>query len=200
MLVHGGVFVRDGALVRGPELDAQQTGYGPGYRLYECADGTWLALVLPDEVAWRRLEAEVGRLGEYTPLRTGADDGVAVAAERLLEVAFRAGSAVDWVARLRALGVPAEVVALRSRDEFRRGVLDDPVNRQLGRVAAFTDPSWGRFEQIGPLLRYGPGLPGGGPALHIPVVGEHSVEVLTELGFGSDEIDAWLAAKIVNRP
>ena len=31
--------------VRGPELDQQQTGYGPGYRIYECGDGNWLALV-----------------------------------------------------------------------------------------------------------------------------------------------------------
>jgi crotonobetainyl-CoA:carnitine CoA-transferase CaiB-like acyl-CoA transferase len=30
MLTHSGVFVRDGALVRGPSLDAKQTGYGPG--------------------------------------------------------------------------------------------------------------------------------------------------------------------------
>ena len=39
ILVHSGVFARDGELVRGPELDARQTGYGPGYRLYQGADG-----------------------------------------------------------------------------------------------------------------------------------------------------------------
>ena len=47
MLLQSGVFERDGSSVRGPQLDAQQTGYGPGYRIYECGDGDWVALVLP---------------------------------------------------------------------------------------------------------------------------------------------------------
>jgi crotonobetainyl-CoA:carnitine CoA-transferase CaiB-like acyl-CoA transferase len=34
MLLQSGVFLRDGEVVRGPELDADQTGYGPGYRIY----------------------------------------------------------------------------------------------------------------------------------------------------------------------
>jgi hypothetical protein len=49
------VFERDGELVRGPELDLRQTGYGPGYRIYSGGDGRWFALVLPDPEAWLRL-------------------------------------------------------------------------------------------------------------------------------------------------
>ena len=45
MLFHSGVFRRDGQVVRGPELDAGQTGYGPGYRIYRAGDGGWVALV-----------------------------------------------------------------------------------------------------------------------------------------------------------
>ena len=33
----------------------------------------------------------------------------------------------------------------------------------------------------------------------LPGVGEHTVEVLTELGFTPDEIDALLAAKVVRQ-
>jgi crotonobetainyl-CoA:carnitine CoA-transferase CaiB-like acyl-CoA transferase len=173
MLLHSGVFQRDGRVVRGPELDAGQTGYGPGYRLYEAGDDGWLALVVPDPEAWARLRS-------------------------LPEAAFASAPAADWVARLHALGVPAERVEAMDRDRYRRGILDDPVNRQLGRVVEYDTADWGHFEQIGPLLRCGPSV-AGGPALMLPGVGEHSAAVLTDLGFGADEIDALLAAKVVRQ-
>jgi crotonobetainyl-CoA:carnitine CoA-transferase CaiB-like acyl-CoA transferase len=201
MLLLSGVFQRDGASVRGPELDAEQTGYGPGYRIYECRDGGWLALVLPGRETWARVRAlpELASLPtEYAPLRGGTLDATARDAERVLERAFATAPAAEWVARLRELEVPVEAVEAMSRDEFRRSILDDPVNRQLGRVAMFETPEWGRFEQIGPLLRSGP-TPGGGPPLVLPGVGEHSRKVLGELGFGEDEVDALLAAKVARQ-
>jgi crotonobetainyl-CoA:carnitine CoA-transferase CaiB-like acyl-CoA transferase len=202
MLLQSGVFVRDGEVVHGPVLDRAQTGYGPGYRIYECSDSNWLALVVPDADAWRRLRAlpEAGALPEaYTPLRGGADDEVARAADAVLEEAFAAAPAEVWVTRLRDAEVPAVPVATMTRDEFRRGILDDPVNRQLGRVVAFPTAPWGDFEQIGPLLRCGPGA-AGGPPLLIPEVGEHSEEVLAGLGCTPAEIDALVDAGVVHRP
>ncbi|OHV39023.1 carnitine dehydratase [Pseudofrankia sp. EUN1h] len=207
MLLQSGSFLRDDALVAGPALDQAQTGYGPGYRLYQAGDGEWFALVLPDEQAWTRLRALLGggqppptggRLATYAPLRGGAHDAVAREVERLLEKAFASDPAADWVARLRAEGLLAEVVRPRSRDEFRRGILDDPLNRQLGRVAAYEVAEWGHFEQIGPLLRLGQ-PPSDGPTLALPGIGEHSVAVLSDLGFRAEDVDALLAAKIVRQ-
>jgi crotonobetainyl-CoA:carnitine CoA-transferase CaiB-like acyl-CoA transferase len=189
MLLHSGVFERDGDLVRGPALDSAQTGYGPGYRIYEAADG-WFALVIPDEAAWRRISAEVAALpAEYAPL--GADVPA-------LAAAFATAPAARWVERLRALGAYAEPIEDLDRDGFRRAVLDDPVNRRLGRVVAYETPDWGHFEQVGPLVKCGP-EPAAGPALMLPRIGEHTVEVLDGLGFGRDEIDALLAAKVARR-
>ena len=74
-----------------------------------------------------------------------------------------------------------------NRDEFRRGILDDPTNRALGRATAFETADWGHFEQIGPLLRRGP-VAGAGPRLMLPGIGEHTVEVLGELGFDDTSI------------
>jgi crotonobetainyl-CoA:carnitine CoA-transferase CaiB-like acyl-CoA transferase len=82
------------------------------------------------------------------------------------------------------------------RDQFRRAILDDPVNRQAGRVVAYHVEDWGHFEQIGPLIRCGP-EPAGRPRLMLPGIGEHSVEVLEHLGFGKEEIDALVDAKVV---
>jgi crotonobetainyl-CoA:carnitine CoA-transferase CaiB-like acyl-CoA transferase len=201
MLLHSGVFQRDGEIVRGPALDRDQTGYGPGYRLYRCADDTWLALVVPDADAWERLRSlpAVGDLPRYAPLRGGTGDEAARRAEVVLEAAFATASAPTWVDRAQVHGLLAEVVDDLDRDGFRRRILDDPVNRQLGRAVTYETADWGRFEQIGPLLRCGPGVTGG-PDLHLPGVGEHTVEVLTELGLSPDEVDALVEAGIVRHP
>ncbi len=134
----------------------------------------------------------------YAPLRGGDDDAVAREAETVLERAFGAAPAAEWVARLRSLAILVEPIASMDRDRFRRGILDDPFNRQLGRVAAYPTAEWGWFEQIGPLLRCGPDAEGG-PRLMLPGVGEHSLEVLAELGVGDDEARRLLAAKVVRQ-
>ncbi|CAO5154365.1 Carnitine dehydratase [Frankia sp. AiPs1] len=201
LLVQSGVFLRDGDCVRGPTLDGAQTGYGPGYRLYQGGDGGWFALVLADEAAWSRLRALPGAEGlpaAYAPLRGGAHDAQARQAETVLEQLFATASAAHWAARLRAAGLLVEPVDPLDRDAFRRRTLDDPVNRQLGRVVAYQVADWGHFEQIGPLARYGPAADGG-PALMLPGIGEHSVEVLAELGLPVADIDDLLATKTVRQ-
>jgi crotonobetainyl-CoA:carnitine CoA-transferase CaiB-like acyl-CoA transferase len=202
MLLQSGVYFRDGRCVRGPALDAAQTGYGPGYRIYPGGDGQWFALVLPDAAAWSRLRDLPGATelpATYAPLRGGSDDAVARRAETVLEAMFAAEPAAAWVARLRAAGLPAELVEPMDRDEFRRSILDDPVNRRLGRVASYETDDWGHFEQIGRLLRGGPSA-GAAPTPTLPGVGEHSVAVLSELGFTAQEIDGLLAAKVIRQP
>ncbi|MFI5045748.1 MAG: CoA transferase [Acidimicrobiia bacterium] len=205
MLLQSGVFQRDGEIVPGPQLDAAQTGYGPGYRIYECGDGDWLALVLPDEQSWERLRAVLSASvpsanlpAEYVPLRGGESDATARAAELDLEQVFASAPAGTWLERLRGAELLAERIRPTSRDEFRQSILDDPVNRQLGRVASYETAEWGWFEQIGPLLRTGPD-PGDGPPLLLPGIGEHTSEVLAELGFSDDEVAGLLAAKAVRQ-
>jgi crotonobetainyl-CoA:carnitine CoA-transferase CaiB-like acyl-CoA transferase len=201
ILLHSGVFWRDGELVRGPSLDRAQTGYGPGYRIYQCGDGNWFALVLPDEPAWRRLRSvpEAAALpAAYAPLRGGTADGTAREAEAVLEAAFATMPAARWTDRLRGLGLLAELIDPVNRDCFRRAILDDPVNRQLGRVVAYDTADWGHFEQIGPLVRTGP-ADSLGPPLMLPGVGEHTVEVLTGLGFSDEETGELLAAKVARQ-
>ena len=91
-----------------------------------------------------------------TPLCGGVSDAEARAAEQTLEAAFATAPAGQWVARLRGLGLLAELIEPADRDTFRRAILDDPVNRQLGRVVSYETADWGHFEQIGPLVRCGP--------------------------------------------
>src|SRR4029077_14968150 len=131
MLLQSGVYQRSGKVIRQPELDAGQTGYGPGYRLYECADRKCLAVVIRDTVAWERLASLpecAGLPADYVPLRRGCDDDIARSAEEVLQAAFASAPATMWPARLRELGVLAEVTEPIDRDQFRRRILDDPIN------------------------------------------------------------------------
>jgi crotonobetainyl-CoA:carnitine CoA-transferase CaiB-like acyl-CoA transferase len=134
----------------------------------------------------------------YAPLRSGAAADVAREAEDALAAAFGERPAAESVTELRRRGALAEPVTTPDRDGFRRGILDDPVNRELGRVVAYETADWGHFEQIGPLLRCGPDADGG-PALHLPGVGEHTTDALAALGFTPAEIAGFLDAKVARQ-
>jgi crotonobetainyl-CoA:carnitine CoA-transferase CaiB-like acyl-CoA transferase len=191
MLLQSGVYQRDGEVIAGPTLDGAQTGYGPGYRIYEAGDGKWFALVIPSADSWARIASYVDAETfppTYVPLRGGADDDVAREAEAALAAAFLTAPRDAWLDRLRDAGALVEEVVEMNRDEFRRGILDDPTNRAIGRVASYETDDWGHFEQIGPLLRRGPEA-GDGPRMMLPGIGEHTVEVLRELGFDDQSIN-----------
>jgi crotonobetainyl-CoA:carnitine CoA-transferase CaiB-like acyl-CoA transferase len=182
LLLTSRAHVAGGTPVEGPVLDAEQTGYGAAYRIYRCGDGAWLALAVPGAAAWaalRRVVAVDALPAEPPALRTRP--GERQPAEELLEAAFAARPAGEWAALLRAAGVPAEPVAEEDRTGFVARLLDDPVGRQLGRVASFAWGPRGRLEQPGFPLRLGPGHRPAAPGA-IPGLGEHTAEVLAAVG------------------
>jgi crotonobetainyl-CoA:carnitine CoA-transferase CaiB-like acyl-CoA transferase len=135
---------------------------------------------------------------EYTPLRLGANTETARSVESRLGEAFARAPASEWTDRLRASDLLVELVADMDRDGFRRALLDDALNRQLRRVVAYETEDWGVFEQIGPLMRCGPDA-GATPSLMLPGIGEHTIEVLRDLGCSGEEIDQLLARKIAHQ-
>lgn len=196
LLLHSDVFRRS-EVVRGPAVDAEQTGYGPGYRLYRTADESWIAVVLPGPGVWRAAADRLGVAAEgYTPLRSGEGAHAARDAGVAFADAIGRRDPGEVVPLLRAVGAYVEPVVEASRDQFRSGILDDEHNRDLGRVAAYTTPEWGTFEQIGPLLRVGP-EPRPGPVMRIPAVGQHSTEVLDMVGLDAVSVDALIAGGVV---
>ncbi|SEP10542.1 CoA transferase [Trujillonella endophytica] len=187
LTLKSGAFLAGDDVVVGPRVDAAETGYGAAYRIYRAGDGAWFALAAPDAAAWSALRRVVGVEGLSEcppPLRT------AVAGpqpdELLLESAFAARPAGEWVRELSAAGVPVEPVVEADRSAFVAGVVDDPVNRQRGRV---TDHVWGdlgRVEQPCLPPRLGP-EPQPRAAAGIPGLGEHTAEVLALLGFDAGQ-------------
>ncbi len=190
LMLASGAFVSGGRVVAGPELDADQLGYGATYRLYEGGDGRWLALAVPDADCWTRLVSAVSSAGEVglpaDPPPLGRPGGGRQPEELALEAGFRQRPAAVWVSDLRAAGVPCEEVPDADREAFVAGIVDDPVNRQLGRVVTYPWGERGRLDQPVFPPRFGP-VPRPGAAGSIPGLGEHTDEVLAEIGFSAEE-------------
>ena len=183
LTLKSGAFLRGDDVVGGPLLDGEQRGYGATYRIYQGADGAWFALAVPDAAAWERLRAVVGDDALPTsppPLRIGTD-GAAQPEELILERVFASKDAAAWVTALRDAEVPVEPVPTADRTAFIGAILDDPVNRQLGRVVTLEYGARGKLEQPAFPIRFGPAPRPAAPAM-IPGLGEHTDEMLETLG------------------
>jgi crotonobetainyl-CoA:carnitine CoA-transferase CaiB-like acyl-CoA transferase len=220
LLLKSGAVLHDGEPAGVPVVDEQQTGYGAAYRIYQGSDDAWFALAVPDAATWQRLREVVRPAfggtdptadptpdptadlpADPPPLRLNSQPATAGndAAEKVLEAAFRTGTAAAWAARLHAAGVPAEPVLDADRTAFVARALDDPVRRQLGRVVTFAWGARGRLEQTALPLAFGPGPAPHAPR-HIPGLGEHTGEVLTALGLSAGDQETLAAAGTIPGP
>jgi crotonobetainyl-CoA:carnitine CoA-transferase CaiB-like acyl-CoA transferase len=161
-------------------VDSGQHGLSSWYRLFECAQRTWifLAALSADEQAATIATLGVGGAGVDDP------DALTVA----LEQRFRARPAAGWFALLDAASVPVEVVD----EEFCRNVFDDPEARADQLIAETWSGAVGRFEDPGLLVHFSetPGVIQRGPSM----CGEHTRQLLAELGYSDVDIDACVEA------
>jgi crotonobetainyl-CoA:carnitine CoA-transferase CaiB-like acyl-CoA transferase len=153
------------------------------YQLFETADGRHLAIGTPNDQLFARLmqvlglDAHVGdaRFASYASRKAHEEALLA-----LVEPAVRARAARELEAALVAAGIPCALV-----NNFQE-VFDHPqiVAREVVREIAH--PRLGTMRATrNPVL-----LDHGSPAIarHAPVLGEHSREVLQELGYAPDAI------------
>jgi crotonobetainyl-CoA:carnitine CoA-transferase CaiB-like acyl-CoA transferase len=155
------------------------------YRLYE-TQGGWIQVAGVSDGAWAGLCRAVGRAELATDPR-GATAEARVqhraALEAELEEIFRTDTALRWRRRLDDAGVPAEIAVDTVDGE---SVLFDEENLRLGLVAEYDHPRFGRMRQVGSLIRFSetPGRIAGPP----PMAGQHTREILAELGYGAAAI------------
>ncbi|MFI5046687.1 MAG: CaiB/BaiF CoA transferase family protein [Acidimicrobiia bacterium] len=187
----------DGTPSRRPTLDREQLGLDALYRLYETQDG-WLQLAAVREEHWPALCRVLRRdaLLDDPRFATTADR-VARRPEltTLLAEAFLADKATNWRRALRAAGVPAEVSVDTWDGET---ILFDDELVRLGLVAEYEHPLLGRVRQFGNLITFSD-TPGH-PERATPMLGEHTREILGEVGYDDDAIDDLGARGVVNWP
>jgi crotonobetainyl-CoA:carnitine CoA-transferase CaiB-like acyl-CoA transferase len=175
----------DGTGFDRPRVDRLQFGFSATHRLYETSNG-WLCVVLAAAEHWDRLCAamrlESLSLDErFTMADARARNDEALA--ELLEARFRQRSAAEWFSVLDQAGVPCEICD----PGFALRLHDDPQFAQRQWVVSYQHPFVGKLDQIGlPFeLSDTPGRIQGPPL----VVGQHSREILAELGYSTQHID-----------
>jgi crotonobetainyl-CoA:carnitine CoA-transferase CaiB-like acyl-CoA transferase len=109
----------------------------------------------------------------------------------ILEAALRTETVAEWVRRLRAEGVLAAPV--RGYQEIAR----DADSRADGYIRRLDHPEKGEIETPGPFLHFSETPPD--VRACAPRVGQHSEEILREIGYTADEVERLLAERAACR-
>ncbi len=161
------------------------------YQLFETRDGHYLAIGTPNDGLFARFMQELGlaahlgdaRFASYAKRKANEDALLAI-----VEPAIRTRGAGELEAALMAAGVPCARVNT-FKDVFAhpqivaRGVVKEVEHPRLGKMRTTRNPVL--FDH-------------GGPAIdrHSPMLGEHSQEILRELGYSQAAIGDLVAAGV----
>jgi len=161
-------------------------------RLYQAMDGEWFYLLCTAEEHWQALCKAIG-MPELiddprfaTPAARRRHDKALTA---IMESSFLTTVANAWIGVLQAAGVPA--VACTGGD----AIFDDPHCEAIGVFIKQQDPLFGNVKLLGvtPQLSETPGR----VPRPSPLLGQHTEEVLRELGYSQAEIDELKAKRLV---
>jgi crotonobetainyl-CoA:carnitine CoA-transferase CaiB-like acyl-CoA transferase len=161
------------------------------YETFATSDGE-IAVAVGSERQWARFVEAVGmpEIGDDVRFAT---NGARVAHRHelrpLLGARFKEAGSADWLSRLEAAEVPCGplndlAAALASPQARARGVLVDVEHPALGMVRQVAPPF--ALSRTPASVRTAP-----------PLLGEHSAEILAELGYGSAEIEALRATGVI---
>jgi crotonobetainyl-CoA:carnitine CoA-transferase CaiB-like acyl-CoA transferase len=161
------------------------------YQLFETCDQRYLAFGTPNDALFAKLMQVLGleahltdpRFASYSKRKANEDTLIPI-----VEPAVRTRTAADLEAALMAVGVPCACVN-NFEDVFAhpqivaRNVMQEVDHPRLGRMRTTRNPVL--FDHDGPTIER-----------HAPMLGEHSAEVLAELGYSPARIAALVASGV----
>jgi len=169
----------------------QGSGFG-AYRAFECSDGRWVnigpsnrlwpitcrTLGLPELVDDPRFASPHARSQHRAELSD------------LIQAAFLQRSSSEWIAAFQAAGVPTGPIKTVAE------VLDeDPHVRAREMVVEVDHPIVGPMKTLGVPIKLS--ATPGGVTRPAPLLGQHTDEILAELGYSADEIIQLREAKAI---
>jgi crotonobetainyl-CoA:carnitine CoA-transferase CaiB-like acyl-CoA transferase len=191
-LLHGSLALQSGIVVDYPGKPVVLRE-NPTYRLYQAQDGRWFFLACGNQSFWVKLAKAVGLGHLQTDPRFSSWLSRMEHAQELLpilEQTFRSRPRAEWLAHLAAHDIPAAPV--QPLTEF----MDDPAVRHHDMIHEYDHPDVGRLRLMGQPLAFettrtrDPGPP--------PTLGQHTDEVLGELGYDAAAVAALRAQRVVD--
>lgn len=173
-----------------PRVDAELYGLGPLYRLYRAADG-WVFLACPRRAEWEAFCRAVDR----SDLADGWEEawkgglGAVKLAEAISDL-LRGRTAAEWERAMQGTDVP--LVAVETRDPARFS-LEEEAMKSLGYMVRVRGPVFGDYWRHGALHRFSEDGHSLGPW---EPLGGHTRQILSELGYSSQQIEELIAAGI----
>jgi crotonobetainyl-CoA:carnitine CoA-transferase CaiB-like acyl-CoA transferase len=159
--------------------------------VYEVSDG-WITVAVQTNAQWVALTEALDRPEwlDDPRFKTPALRQENVEARLFLtQEALRDGSSQHWLDRLTEAGVPCAPILTRNQ------VIRAPQVEALGAVVEIDHPTAGKLRQMRNAARFS-----GTPAeirRPAPALGEHTREILAEIGYTADEIDGLRADGVI---
>jgi len=175
-------------------LDHEQRGHAPTNALYRTFDG-WIVIACYSQREWEgvrcalTIDAPWPSFPEARNQRFGQN-----ATAQIVQAALINCSTVAAIRRLRAEGVPCMVPAPFELAE----VIVEPTLRSRGVIVAEQHHDAGEIFEVGHTIRFG--RANSWNLRPAPVTGQHSIEILRELGRSEAEIKKLIDGRVVNAP
>ena len=164
-------------------------GISPSYRLYPCAEGQWVFLAIPEPEEKSLLVDLLSKAGMDIDLAVlMADDA---ATTDCLTRLFAGATADQWETLLARQGVGC---VRADREDPVTFWLNDAQVEAMNLTQKTRHPVWGEYQRHGANVTFDQQQRDLGPP---PVAGQHTLELLNEVGYADDEITTLFAKGVV---